>query len=100
MLALIIQQHLAPRVIQANGFSSNPINIIKSIAAGCKSSVALTRVYLKPGIKPIAKKYKAAHVGTFVDDTSLQSVGATAEEVQDKIVPALARLSNTKLPKL
>ena len=90
MLALVLQQHLAPRVIQANGFSSDPMSVVKSILAGCKSSVALTRVYLKPGIKPLSKKHKQAHVGTFVDDTSMQSVGAYFEQVSDKLVPALA----------
>ena len=47
IMAFLVQQHVAPRVIQASGFSSEGIQVFKSIIAGCKSSVALTRVYLK-----------------------------------------------------
>ena len=35
-LSIAMQQHLAPRVIQANGVSSNSFPVSKSILAGCK----------------------------------------------------------------
>ncbi len=45
--AFLIQQHDAHRVIQANVFSAEGLLIFRSIIAGCKSSVAVTRVYLR-----------------------------------------------------
>lgn len=44
-LAFSLQQHMAPRVLQANGCSSKLININASILAGCKISVPITRLY-------------------------------------------------------
>ncbi len=34
-MALAIQQHLAPHVIQANSLSSKPVEVFKSVLAGC-----------------------------------------------------------------
>lgn len=45
---LTLHQHLAPRIIQCEGFCSEPILITRSILAGCKHSVALTRFPLAP----------------------------------------------------
>ena len=56
-LAFLIQQHLAPRAVQANGFTANPVAVYKSILAGCKSSIGLTRGYLKKNIKYLHYKY-------------------------------------------
>ena len=44
-MAYALQQHLAPRVLQANGFSSTPTKVNQSISAGCKFSVPFTRAY-------------------------------------------------------
>ena len=60
-LAFSLQQHLAPRLIQANGFSSQPIPIYKSILAGCKFSVAFTRALLKDPMKIIYLNHKNAN---------------------------------------
>ena len=87
--AFLMQQHLAPRAIQANGFTASPVPVFRSILAGCKASVALTRVYLKPSITRIHNRYKEANTSVLVDDTSMQSVGSEYNEVLDKIVPAV-----------
>ena len=39
--------HTAPRVLQASGMNSLPLEVHHSIIAGCKHSVALTKAYLK-----------------------------------------------------
>ena len=57
-MAFALQQHMAPRVIQADRCSSSPQVIHKSILAGCKFSVAFTRVYLQNAMKHICSKHK------------------------------------------
>ena len=47
LLSFLLQQHLAPRAIQANGYTSEAMIVYKSILAGCMASVDLTRVYLR-----------------------------------------------------
>ena len=103
LLSFLLQQHLAPRIIQANGFSSDPLNVYKSIIAGCKSSVALTRVYLKRAIAHIDKRYPEANTKVFVDDTCMQSCSKGFDKTLQKVVPAVsmfgdkAKLLNLKL---
>ena len=89
ILAFVLQQHLAPRVIQANGFTSFPIEVTRSIIAGCKSSVALTRNYLKRSIKDIVIKHDDVDTGVFVDDTCMQVVSNDFSETLDTLVPAV-----------
>ena len=101
-LAYLLQQHLSPRAIQANGFTSFPISVIKSIPAGCKASVALARGYLKPIIKPLVRRFNQTNINAHVDDTSMQSTGKDYDEVLEKIIPAVARFAESvvKLLKL
>ena len=89
-LAYILQQHLAPRAIQASSFTAQPVPICRSILAGCKASIGITRAYLKPGISQIHNKYPNANTSVLVDDTCMQSVGVDYEDVLEKIVPAVA----------
>jgi len=88
-LVLALMQHLAPRVLQVNGASSTPINIIHSILAGCKFSVALTRVYLMRDMMLLDKNHKEANTKLFVDDTSMQATGDSIDSVCDILVPAV-----------
>ncbi len=69
-LSISMQQHLAPRVIQANGFSSRPICVCRSILAGCKFSKAKTQVYLQRRMVKLNAKHKSANFKLYVDDTS------------------------------
>ena len=41
-LALALQQHTAPRIIQVSGHCAQPIQVFKSILPGCKHAVAFT----------------------------------------------------------
>jgi len=60
-MAFSLQQHMAPRVLQANGCSSTPIIIWKSILAGCKLSVPFTRVYGQREYVKLTNKHKEAN---------------------------------------
>ena len=50
-----LQQHMAPRILQCEGFSSQPIVVHRSIIAGDMQSVDFTRNYLS--IKMFCKFY-------------------------------------------
>jgi hypothetical protein len=89
ILAYLIQQHLAPRVIQTGNFCSDPVHVFRSILAGCKSSVALTRVYLKKSLTLICNKHSDANTNCFVDDTNMHAVGASHDETLDIVIPAV-----------
>ena len=53
---MALQQHLAPRIIQAQGFCGDPIQITRSILQGCICSVGFTRAYLMDDMSYLAKK--------------------------------------------
>jgi len=89
-LTLALQQHLAPRVIQVNGFSSELIQVFRSILAGCKHSVALTRAYLMRNMLHTTTKHPETHTSLFVDDTTMQATANTLHEVLEKLVPTVS----------
>ena len=84
-MASLIQQHVAPRVIQVIGFSSEVIRIPRSIIAGCKSSVALTRVYLKEPMSFSYNKLPESNPEVFVDDASMHAYSDTFDGAFDKV---------------
>ena len=89
-LVLALQQHLAPRVIQVNGFSSLPVSVFNSILAGCKHSVAFTRSFVKRKMHKVCDLYPHTDSRIFVDDTSMQTTASTIPEVLDQIVPTVS----------
>ena len=56
VLIMALQQHLAPRIIQAQGFCGDPIQITRSILQGCIFSVGSTRAHLMDDMSYLAKK--------------------------------------------
>ena len=88
-MAYSLQQHIAPRVLQANGCSSRPIRICKSILAGCKYSCNFTRVYLQRRMVKLCSKHPNANPELFVDDTTMNATGDTNEEVLSSLIPAM-----------
>ena len=68
---------MAPRILQIQGCSSEAIQVFKSILAGCKSSKALTALYLKRGMRSIVEDSDTnkANLDLFVDDTAFQAIG-------------------------
>jgi hypothetical protein len=88
--AYLIQQHVAPRVIQTGSFCSPPVNVWRSILAGCKASVALTRVYLKKSLTLICNKHRNANTNCFVDDTNMHTVGTSYNDTLEVIIPAVS----------
>jgi hypothetical protein len=88
-LAFALQQHIAPRVLQANGYSSIPMQVWKSILAGCRYSVAMTRMYLQEDMVSLVHEHPQAKTELFVDDTSMHSDGPDNQSVIDILVPAM-----------
>ena len=60
LLIMALQQLLAPRVIQAQGFCGEPMQITRSILQGCICSVGFTRAYLMDDMSYLAKKFPEA----------------------------------------
>ena len=90
-LAYALQQHMAPRVVQANGRSSMPINIRKSILAGCKYSKAITKSYGQRNFVELVEDHPDANPELFVDDTSLHASGDSYQHIRDTLVPAMCK---------
>ena len=88
-MAYALQQHMAPRVLQANGCTSKPTKVNKSILAGCKLSVPFTRVYALRRFIKLVEDHKKANPELFVDDTSLHATAETYKEVEDILVNAM-----------
>ena len=76
-------------MIQHCGYASEATAIYRSILAGCKSSVALTKVFLKRIITGICNRYPEAITNVFVDDTNMQSIGTSCDDTLEQIVPAV-----------
>ena len=72
-LAFALQQHAAPRALQAKGYSSKPIRVCKSFLAGCKYSCPINRSYLQRSMTQIAEEHPKAHPELFIDDTSMHN---------------------------
>lgn len=52
-LATALQEHVAPRMIQANGYSFESVLFSGSLLAVCEHSVPLTGTYLRNLVKQI-----------------------------------------------
>ena len=92
-LALALQQHLAPRVIQVAGFSSTPVSITHSILAGCKQSCPMTKSLLKRSNEELHTKFPRAPPKVYVDDTSMICKLNTWSAVQNALAPCLIRFA-------
>jgi hypothetical protein len=80
-LAFSLQQHMAPRVLQSNGVSSQPIIINRSILAGCKNSVPFTRAYSQRDMMNLTKEHPEGNTQVYVDDTSMHAVGECSQDM-------------------
>jgi len=88
-LAFALMQHMAPRVIQANGCSSQAIAVDKTILAGCRFSVAVTRVYAMRHLKQLSEEHPDSHPQIFVDDTCMHTQGLCIPDVVNTLIPAM-----------
>jgi len=82
-LALTITQHMAPRIIQCDSFCSKPILVNRSILAGCRHSVALTRVLMLTGITKINIEHPLVSTDVYVDDTAMLTYGERQESLDN-----------------
>ena len=95
-LVMTMLQHMAPRVIQCDGFCSKTIITNTSILAGCKHSVALTRVLFLTGITKICIENPLAAPQLYVDDTAMITAGPDelAYVMMSKAVKDFIKLSH------
>lgn len=96
-LCLSLQQHLAPRTIQASGFSSESMQVFNSILAGCRNSVAMTRVLSMRDMKRVNEENSAASPSVHVDDTSFLTIHEKYSTVYNTLMDAM--VSFTKMVK-
>ena len=69
LLYLALQQHLAARVIQVQGFSGNTLQVSRSILQGCRLSVTFTKLYMLRDLIKLREKHPQANISIHVDDT-------------------------------
>ena len=74
-LLLTMLQHMAPMIIQCDGFCSRAIITNTSILAGCKHSVASTRVLFLTGMQKLCIDNPVVATQLYVDDTAMLSAG-------------------------
>ena len=96
---LVLQQHLSPRIIQAEGYSADPITIWRSIIQGCITSVGIIRIYILRDMVALVKKHSHANVSVFVDDTTSDAAEASLELTQQIIVPFTLDFADTMVQK-
>ena len=94
ILAYLIQQHVAPRVIQANGFSSEGITVFRSIIAGCKTSVALTRVCVKRALTILYNTYPESNPEVLVDDACMHAYSDTFDGALEMVIPSAVKFND------
>jgi len=82
-LALTIMQHVALRIIQCDSFCGEAIIANRSILAGCKHSVALTRVLLLFSMTELAVNNPVALPEVYVDDTARLAYGEKEETLEN-----------------
>jgi len=82
-LALTIMQHVAPRIIQCDSFCGEAIIVNRSILAGCRHSVALTRVLLLFSMTELAVNNPIAQPEVYVDDTAMLAYGEREETLEN-----------------
>ena len=87
--AMALQQHMAPRSLKCSGFTLPPVQVDRSILAGCLHSVPFTRCVMKPIIKPVATDFKTVKTSIFVDDTTMQTIGPSWGVLEPKMVEAI-----------
>lgn len=69
-MMLSMHQHVFPRIIQCEGFCGEPILITESILAGCRHSVALTRILLREGMANLCIDHPLDPPRVYVDEAA------------------------------
>ena len=92
-LSLALQNHLAPRALQAGGFTSKAVQVYKSILAGCRQSVAMTRALLLRLMRRLATEHSSCPPAVHVDDTCMQKYGNDIPQVTNAIAPCILQFA-------
>ena len=86
VLALGLDMHMAPRVIQLEGCCSEPIAVARSILAGYGLSIPFTRAFLRTALQEVASATSADQT-VYVDDVA-QCASGTLSQVVEALVQA------------
>ena len=87
LLYLALQQHLAARVIQVQGFSGNTLQVSRSILQGCRLSVTFTKLYMLRDLIKLREKHPQANISIHVDDTFSDTSTDSLEGCAKILVP-------------
>ena len=87
LLYLALQQHLAARVIQVQGFPGNALQVSRSILQGCRLSVTFTKLYMLRDLIKLRDKHPQANISIHVDDTSFDTSTDSLEGCAKILVP-------------
>ncbi len=98
-LALISFQHVAPRVIQRASAYSFPVQVFRSILAGCEHSIALTKGMLRNDIYDLIYHNRGCTIDTYVDDIPITSSNKSRLKFKNKILK-MARMYSARCGKL
>jgi len=74
-LLITMLQHMAPRLIQCDSFCGRTIITNTYILAGCKHSVASTRVLFLTGVHKLCTDNPLAAPKIYADDTAMLTAG-------------------------
>ena len=75
-LVILIVQHTAPRVLKAGTILSQPIGVTSSIVAGCRCSLALTKLYLLEGVDSLRALEPKNNIYKHCDDIPITTKGS------------------------
>ena len=93
-LVWTLGQHLAPRVIQAEGIVSTPQQVTRSILAGCKHSVAIVKMYLHADLTHMQQTHTQTHISAYVDDITVEARARSTQELAIATIDAMRQFQH------
>ena len=79
-LAMGLQMHIAPRVLQHQKNCSQATQVTQSILAGCSQAVPFTKAYLNAELCKLQEP--GIQLGVYIDDVGMSTTGTTFAVVQ------------------
>ena len=79
-LAMGLQMHVSPRVLQHQKHCSQPTRVTQSILAGCSQAVPFTKAFLNHELGLLQET--GVSLGVYIDDVGLSTSGSVAEVIQ------------------
>merc|ERR1739848_534082 len=89
-----LMQHMAPKVLQCQGFSSAPLPAA-SLIAGDSPLVAVTGNYFKEDYSQIVNDHDDVITNVFADDTAMAISGKQFWDIYNKMADRLVNFKKT-----